>query len=217
MKRFVLGIGLLGLMVPSVASAALALQVGPNSGSTPDKVFTPGSIPTDRQFIDLLFKETGTQENENLTTYDVGLKLVRPAGITGGVNLVDFTPLTEDPDTMLTSPNYVFSRTSTTVIETDKDHILLNFENIARAPNDVVNVTDGMSAGRIFYTVDQNTPAGRYLLQVLPDNTVFANSDALAIPVEISENGIISVVPEPGTLSLLGVAGLLALRRRRAA
>ena len=33
MKRFVLGMGLLGLMVPSVASAALQLQIGPRNGT----------------------------------------------------------------------------------------------------------------------------------------------------------------------------------------
>jgi hypothetical protein len=50
---------------------------------------------------------------------------------------------------------------------------------------------------------------------ISPDLSVFANADAEAIPVDISDPGVIIAVPEPTAGSLLGAAGLLALRRRR--
>ena len=53
-------------------------------------------------------------------------------------------------------------------------------------------------------------------------NTVFGSGDPNrpdpAIPVSLTDAGLVHVVvPEPASLSLLGFAGLLALRRRRAA
>src|SRR5215217_6140515 len=90
MKRFVLGMGLLGLMVPGVASAALSLQIGPQNG--PDAIDARHTLPVDagQKFIDLIFHETGGVNPEGLFTYDILVNLVRPGGATSGVNLVTY-------------------------------------------------------------------------------------------------------------------------------
>ena len=177
--------------------------------SIPDQILVfPSPEP---HFVDLIFQDTGTA-NENLTVYDLGIRLVRPAGVTGGVNLVQYTAANKDQLTQ--SPNYVFSSTSTTVLESDASHLFVDFDNTVPAPADIAT---GKTAARIAFTVDPDLPCvGNFYLVIDSELTVFANTDAEAIPVDVSDRGVLIGCPEPAALSLLPVAGLLALRRRRA-
>jgi hypothetical protein len=67
----------------------------------------------------------------------------------------------------------------------------------------------------VFYTLDPDIAPGIYHISLDPGGTLFVSGDTgEAIPVDTQPFTIIT--PEPTGLSLAGVAGLLALRRRRA-
>ena len=212
MKRFVMGLGCLAglVLAPSIASAALTLDIGPKHGATPsmdtsDAVALPGN-----QSFDLVFTEVAPTENEGLFAYDLLLtvptaardKIAITGADAGGPGFV----LGDDPN------KYTF-----TVAEQDANHVLVNVSS----NNDLFDITSGKKAARVFYTVDPNIDLGDYSIVFDTANTVFGSGDPNrpdpAIPVGLVDAGFVQVVPEPASLSLLGFAGLLVLRRRRAA
>ena len=217
MKRFVLGMGLLGLMVPGVASAALSLQVGPQAGTDAvDERIVP-LIDAGEKFIDLIFHETGGVNPEGLFTYDLALNLVRGAG--NGIAFKTAGVGTNGAGVVALAPNPVFntgSAPSFQITESSPTRLVFN----VTSGGDLNDIDEGESAARIFYTVAPDATPGMFRLQFDPDNTVFGSGDPnlpLSIDVALTDQGVLQVIPEPGTLSLLGVAGLLALRRRRTA
>ena len=212
MKRFVLGMGLLGLMVPSVASAALQLQIGPGNGASAVDARHPDPVPFGQNFLDLIFHETGGVNREGLFTYDVALDL--PAG--NGVSFVNgagSTPVQIGPNPAIAmTPNPA----SITVLENTPSRLVFNITS----GNDLTDIDEGESAARIFYTVAPDAAVGLRRITFDALNSVYGSGDPelpLSIEVDMSDVGLIEVVPEPGALSLLGIAGLLALRRRRTA
>jgi hypothetical protein len=220
MKRFVLGMGLLGLMVPGVASAALSLQMGPQNGSASPANNDASLLPlvdNGLKFIDLIFHETGGVNPEGLFTYDIGLNLVRPGG--SGVSLITVPTGGNGAGAVALAPNPVFntgSAPSFQISESSPTRLVFN----VTSGGDLNDIDEGESAARVFYNVDPGAAPGVYRLQFDPDYTVFGSGDPnlpLSIDVALTDQGVLQVVPEPGTLSLLGIAGLLALRRRRTA
>ena len=206
------------LALPGVASAALVLQIGQNAGSVDDFHFGPGwGQPGQVQYLDLIFTETGTPATEDLSTYDIGVLLTRPMGVTRGVRIVQPTNLAErqalaranDP----AAHPYVFEAASVTVVplESTEDataRIQLNFDNLG----DLADIRPGMSAGRIPFVIDADLPAGMYTFRLDPLNTTFAGFSE-SILVNIDDQGRITYVPEPSALAGVAALGLLALRR----
>ena len=204
MKRFVLGLGCVIAMLPGVASAALSVGMGP------DASFARGAIPAGEQFMDLVFSETGTPVNEGLFAYDLYLKRDNPV-----ISLVH----ADKPD------NWVFTSSGASFQQADvpgnnpPGAIVVNaIGDLLGANQDIQN---GTKAARVFYTIDPNAPAGTYHIFLDPTDgtTLFVSGDTgEPIPVNVTGDiGTVTITPEPASLSLLGIAGLLALRRRRAA
>ena len=100
MKGFALSVGGVLVLLPAVASAAaLSIQIGPGVGpNSPDVIAFPPP-PGGEQFLDLVFHETGTPENEGLFAYDLLLLAEGP------INLVRV----EKPD------NWVFTAPDATL------------------------------------------------------------------------------------------------------
>jgi hypothetical protein len=191
-------------MVPGVASAALSVDF------TPDLKVTKGAIPTGEQFFDLVFNETGAPTHEQLFAYDLYFRRDK-----AGLNIVRV----DKPDNwVFTAPASAFSEDRGVPGTTPPEGDVVNaFGDIFGAN---VDVTSGTKAARVIYTIDPNIDLGVYHIMLDPSSgtTQFVSGEtAEAFPVNITDMGTVTVVPEPASLSLLGVAGLLALRRRRSA
>jgi hypothetical protein len=69
----------------------------------------------------------------------------------------------------------------------------------------------------VFYTIHPDRCAN-FSIGLDPAGTLFVSGDTgEAIPVDISDRGIIFGCPEPTAPAVFGLAGAFALRRRRAA
>lgn len=207
MKRAVLGIGCVLALLPGVASAAL-------SAKPEDKVLVPGVDTGVVRFVDIVFEATGANQSadEALAFYDLGMRLVKRGGTAGGITLV--APFA---DKLPNAEGFVFPDAAEfTVAESSPSSLLANVSANTSANFDI---TSGKKAGRVFFMADAlTTPDTVYELQFDPDLTIFAAGagDDPIIPVTLTA-GTISFIPEPASLSLLAIGGLLALRRRRTA
>jgi hypothetical protein len=203
MKRIALCFGCVLAVVPTMASAALSVAFD----GTPVTV-TQGQIPAEEHFVELVFNETGTPTNEGLFAYDLYLTPDKPRGI----NLVR----AEKPDNwVFTSPGASFQEAGPEFSNKPSLIVVNAIGDLLGANQDIQN---GTKAARIFYTIDSAAAPGMYTINLDPSGTLFVSGDTgEAIPVDISSIGtpLVTVVPEPAGLSLLGVASAAFLRRRR--
>jgi len=194
MNRFVFGMACVLTMAPGVASAALSLTIGPDIDCAPGE-----------HYFDVIFNETGTPVNEGLFAYDLYIRRDKP-----GINLLR----AEKPDNwVFTSPSAVFQEAGPEFSQKPGLIVVNAIGYLVGANQDIQN---GTSAARVFYTIDPDMFPGVYHVNIDPTGTLFVSGDTgEAIPVDISDSGSVICWPEPTSLSLLGVAGLLTLRRRR--
>jgi hypothetical protein len=186
-------------MAPGVASAALSIAVFPD-------IALLDQNPTGEFYFDLVFNETGTPTNEGLFAYDLYLQRDKP-----GINLIR----AEKPDNwVFTSPGAVFQESER--FSNKPDLIVVNAIGGVFGPNqDIVN---GTKAARVFYTMDPGFAPGTYHIYLDPSGTLFVSGDTgEVIPVDMSDAGTVTYVPEPTGLTLVGAACALAPRRRRRA
>jgi hypothetical protein len=202
MKRYVLVLACILSMAPGVASAALSIVPVPATGPGP---IPPGGLPGEMYF-DLVFRETGAPANEGLFAYDLYLQRDKP-----GINLVR----AEKPDNwVFTSPGASFQEAGPEFSNKPGLIVVNAIGDLLGANQDIV---DGTKAARVFYTMDPNAAPGTYHIRLDPAGTLFVSGDTgEAIPVDISASFSVPI-PEPAGFSLLGIAGLLTLRSRRAA
>jgi len=201
----------LAMGLPRAASAALSLSI-PGDGSIPGTnlpMLLPGT-----HYLDLVFagdRVDGAPADEGLFAYDIVLRIVRPPGVTGGLT---FSGAERPPD------NFVLDVPSGASFSVASDPQLTNDSKITinvSSNNDLADITNGKKAARVFYTFSPGICA-TWQIVFDRDATVFGSASetypTLAIPVDLRDATFIC--PEPGAVALLGVAGALVLRRRRA-
>ena len=205
------------LWVPGAAPAALSLQIGPSRGGYDGPPIPPQfDVPLP---LDLIFHETGGVQREGLFSYDVALDLLAPGGSGPlGVRLVT------GPSAVQLGPNPTIARTdasgnpaepSVTILESTPQRLVFN----VTSPGALSDIDEGETAGRIFYTYHAGGRPFDYHIVADPVYSVFGSGDpelAISIDVAFPDVGRIFYPPEPSSLSLLAMAGLMGLRWRRA-
>jgi PEP-CTERM motif len=212
MKRAVMGFGIALALMPSVASAALFARIQDKTVDTGVAGYTP------LQTVDLVFEDTSTGDNEMLFAYDFGIELVSPTGA---------TPIGFSTPAAIrgTDPGFIFQRSTFRVTPESRlpTHVLVNAENTGdpdAGEENLSDITTGERFGRLQIDIPASAAPGVYTVRFVPIETVFSTGDEnrpSILPFDVSDVGTITVVPEPGSLSLLAIGGLLALRRRRTA
>ena len=196
MKRILLALGCVLAVGPGVASAALAIAIGP------DVTFSPVA---GEQFLDLVFNDSGPEVNEGLFAYDLYIRRSDPA-----INLVR----AEKPDNwVFTSPGASFQEA--TEFSNKPELIVVNaIGDLLGANEDIVG---GTKVARVYYTINPDAFRGVSTVFLDPALTLFVSGDTgEAIPVDVSDPGTVTWTPEPAALPLLCMAGALLRRRHRA-
>ena len=204
------------LALPCPARADLSLQLGESYG--PNTIDPIRVSPEGPFYFDIRFNETGAVEREGLFTYDVGLRVQRPAGVTRGLRLLTGDAAVAVPPE-IPGGDFVLPAVpppSLVIIESDADHVIFNV-TMAVPDAPLPDIDQGERAARIFWTWEPFAPEGMYRVLADPDITAFGSGDPnlpLAIEVEMTDAFVV-IAPEPGAVSLLAVAAPFALRRWR--
>lgn len=215
-----MSVGCVLAMVPSFASAAVKVNIGDRTVAGGNPVI-PSVLSASTVTVPVVF--TGTDdENELLGGYDILFILERVGPVSSGVT---FKP----PYATRPTENFVFGNVSGLVDfgiasanpSPSPTSFLLNvLDNSPVNTVDVPQTGPGLNAADLVLNVE-GISAGSYRIRIDPDISALSTSDPNradpVIATDFSDVGTIEVIPEPTSLSLLAVGGLLALRRRRTA
>lgn len=223
MRNILLGAATAALaLAPSVASAAFVLTVPETTVDVPAAATTVN--------VDIFFSEIDpATANNTLAGFAVRLDIDK--GSAAGVHLPTNKPtgLNLSTDAAGGAHPYIFLTAGTNADTGDpapaRPAIPANDEAYGPATITAAGLADAgrepaipLGAGvlRVPIVIEPGTAPGLYALTLDPLVTSFANAAGDPIAVSL-DNGFINVTPEPASLSLLGLGGLFALRRRRMA
>jgi hypothetical protein len=197
MRNIFLGIVSACVFAPSIASAALTLNI--------ERIeLRPG----DTGFIEVFFTESAPAANENLVAYAVGLDLPTNPG-----NAVSFGPAPLLRET--TAHPFVFAP-GTPIDDTGSNASRIRSSAaILTAPE---NIVDNEGVLRVPVTAAMSAVPGSVIPVVfnLTGGLTEFSDDIGGVIEFVPVNGQVTIVPEPAALGLLGIGGVLFLRRRRA-
>jgi PEP-CTERM motif-containing protein len=207
----VLGIGCVLALAPSVASAALRIVL-------PNKQGAEGLLPGQNSYD--IFVDPTDNENESLYTYNLPVLLTKNgSGTLTGAGFA--TPYVRNPKDN-PSPygaDFVFDPAQTDLVVSDNPAPTPGALSFAMINNgNLPDVTGRKKLGTIVLNVDPTALGSVYTLRLNSSKVEFGNGlTGDAITADSTGIATLEVVPEPASLSLLAIGGLLALRRRRTA
>ena len=213
-RAAVISFGMVLAVLPSLASAKIQLRGEAKS------ITAPGT------YTMAIFAEPTDNENEQLAVYDLGFLL----GSVGGapVDNVRFVP----PYASRPAEGFVYGAGAATYnVPTTVSpppgprNFLLNVEAGTGTP--LVDIVGPVKLAEVVFEVTAaalTTPGAQYRVTFDPNLVSISSGDPSRLDTNIEytvstapDAGLITIVPEPASLSLLALGGLLALRRRRVA
>lgn len=225
MRNILLGAASALALAPGVASAALTLNV---PSATSDVPGATKVIP-----MEIFFSETAPVVNEQLAGFTLRLEIV--GGSSTGVHMASPTSTTANPTAIQLTPTehpYVLSNStldSNTGEPTAPARPSIPANPDAYTPNSLTvsgltdpgleqNVDDNEGLLKFYIAIEPTAAPGTYAIMLDPLVTAFSDANAADIPVGFTPlAATIVVTPEPASLGLLALGGLLGLRRRRTA
>jgi hypothetical protein len=206
----VLGIGCVLAFVPSVAFAALRVEL-------PDKL---DLLPGQTSFVDVMVEDVAPTENEQLAGYDLSFVLTKVSGNAPGA--IKFVGTGTTGYAQLPPDNFVFNPADTELAIAPTRPVPSESAFVVAVINNAdvgADVTGQKKIIRVPLAVDATALDAVYRLSLSPARTAFLSGDpereVPELDIVITDTGTLAVVPEPASLSLLALGGLLALRRRR--
>ena len=214
-RAAVISFGMVLAVMPSLASAKLQLR-----GESKENL-VPG-----QQYTMAIFAEPTDNENEQLAVYDLGFLLTSlqgPAPTAGGVRFIQPYAVRPAEGFVYGAGAATYNVPTTVSPPPGPANFLLNVEAGTGTP--LVDIVGPVKLAEVVFDVPLTaTPGSRYRVAFDPNLVSISSGDPSRLDTNIEytistapDAGLITVVPEPASLSLVALGGLLALRRRRVA
>lgn len=207
MRSFLLGaVAAIGLC-PTVASAVVQLNV--------ERVDV---VPTGAQqivYLDVFGDDLAPEENERLSGYTIGI--AAPTFTDSGVrfNIPDDATTLDRPSA---AHPYVFAAFPGVEPERAFSDFQTVFALGAIAGSGDANISPTLNGFfRLPVLIPANAGPGFFPVVIEPQPTTALAGNAGAVPFAVGPGGGVNIVPEPASLGLIVLGGLLTLRRRRVA
>ena len=202
------------LLAPATARAKFQLRIESASWF----------IEPNRLTLDV-FAEPTDDEDEQLGGYDLALRLVPVnASPAGGLGFAPPYAVRPAEGFVFGTPeltNYTYNVPPNGPPAAGPTQFILNVESTGAGP---INVASRVKIAEVVLEVQPGTLPTQYRVEINQQITNFGSLDPNRLDPTVEYtvvtgdgSGIINIVPEPASLSLLALGGLLALRRRRVA
>ena len=214
-RAAVISFGMVLAVLPSLAEARLLLRG--------EHVEVPPAVPG--QYTMAIFAEPIDNEDEQLGVYDLGFTLVpvNPSAV-GGVAFVPPFAVRPAEGFVFGAPDptrYTYNVPTSVSPPPGPTQFLLNVESTGAGPVDIISA---VKLAEIVFEVQPGTLPSQYRVEFNENLIALGSLDPARLDPTIEYTlatdpnaGLIEIVPEPTSLSLVALGGLLALRRRRVA